>query len=83
MPIAITIARRDTRLKEKPASLYRMGEAARAMGTAKMTEKAVLGLPRNKRTMMATTIRVIHSSWKVLSIEARMAPVLSMPGSTL
>jgi hypothetical protein len=55
-----------------------MGEAARAMGTARMTEKAVLGLPRKRRTMIATTIRVIQSSLKVLSMEACIGPVVSV-----
>ena len=60
-----------------------MGAAASAMGTARMTEKAVLGLPRKRRTMMPTTISVIQSSWKVLLIEARMAPVVSLLTRTL
>ena len=77
IPIALTRASRETRLKLKPQSLYRMGEAERAMGMARITDRAVLSLPRNSRTIKATTRLVMRSSLKVLLIEAEIGPVES------
>ena len=78
MPIAVTIASSEMRLNEKPQSWYRIGDAASAIGTARMTENAVFGFPIKRRTMIATTISVIHSSLNVLLTEALMAPVESL-----
>ena len=78
IPMAMMSARRETRLKEKPASRYRTGAADSAMGMAKMTESAVFNFPRKSRTMMATTMAVMKSSWYVESTEAWMGPVVSL-----
>ncbi len=81
MPIAMTMASRDTRLNENPARLYRMGEAARETGMARLTESAVSGLPRKSRTMSETTRTEMTSSCQVLSMDARIGPVVSIPYS--
>ena len=59
----------------EPRQAVQQGEADRAIGIARMTEMAVFSLPRKSRTMRATTMAVMNSSWYVEATEAWMGPV--------
>ncbi len=63
-------------------SRYRMGEAEREIGIARITAKAVPGLPSERRTIAATTTTEVTSSRRLEPTEERIGPTVSLPKRT-